>query len=146
MKKLLLLLLSTASTLNAYDITINNTTGYFVRLWIELAPISIVGGLFLCSQPNHGPGFEGLAPQTKDSWGTGNACACTVYLFYPTFTKEGNLDWDTFNGRWYKFLSDLEGTVPLTSFDARIPTSAGYKNFEIYAEKDANGIPQFHWR
>jgi len=140
MKKLLLLLSIVSTSINAYDITINNTTGYFVRIYIENYPDFATRLTCSSSAPNQGPGKGGLAPQTKDSWGA--SCVCLVLLLYPTFTKEGNLDWKTFDDRWDHAVSSRS----ISAFDATITASAGYKNFEIYAEKDANGIPQFHWR
>ncbi len=125
MKKLLFLLLSIVNTLiNAYDIKINNTTDYPVKL-------NIIANQDVCPEPNHGPGI--LAAHTEDRWPTHNICIQYVELHYPIVEYSKELQKYVVRG--------YEGNISAT-----ITAHASWKNFEIYADIDANGIPHFHWR
>jgi len=131
MKKLLLLLLITASMLNAYDITVNNTTDYPVRMYIG------VQGTDSCVQPNHGPNI--LSPHTKDQWPTHISkfspyyfmdCINYINFYFPIYAYSGSK----------LYLKGYESKPEVW------PTDLTHNNFEIYVEKDAHGIPHLHVR
>ncbi len=91
MKRLLLLILLTIGInvqLYAYDITVENTTNWSIRVQIWNSKG--------CADPNGG---DMLPAHKKDQWGTGNICTNNVRFHYPDGSTEDivtSLFWKNF--------------------------------------------------